>query len=358
MSNSYDHGGTVFTVARALGLSPGEILDFSASINPLGMSPLVRTALTGALDSLVHYPDTGHTEFKQALANYHRLPVHNFTIANGSTELIYNLPTILPGNRAVVISPSFSEYVRALNQCHWEVEHFVLAPEGDFPIDLARLERALTGGVDALFLCNPGNPSGTLYPQSVIESIYHLCQSTGTFLVLDEAFMDFCEEDSAKRMIADSDSAVLLRSMTKFFGIPGLRLGYAICNDRLAERLDSIGGPWSVNTLALAAGEAALQDIRHNQDTLEFIRRERSTLYEQLAQFPQLKLYPSSANYLLIELLNGQTSRKIKEHLLSHRIMIRDCANFTGLTDRFFRIAVRTNEENTLLIENMGRILE
>ena len=356
MSLSYDHGGNVFTVARALGVTASQILDFSASINPLGMSPLVRAALMHALDTLVHYPDSSHAELKQALADYHRLPAQNFTIANGSTELIYNLPAMVPGKKALIISPSFSEYVRALTQHGWEIEHFVLTPESGFAIDLARLEQAVAGGVDALFLCNPGNPSGILYPQSVVEAVYRLCQSAGTFLVLDEAFMDFCEEGSAKRLFADCDTAIILRSMTKYFAIPGLRLGYAICNETLAERLDLMGGPWRVNTLALAAGVAALQDTAHNSRTLEFIRQERTMLCEHLRQFSQLKLYSSSANYLLIELLNGQTSREIKEHLLSQKILIRDCASFTGLTGKFFRIAVRTGEENRRMLECLRRI--
>lgn len=357
MSHSYDHGGNIFAVARTLGVTTGQILDFSASINPLGMSPLVRASLLRSLDSLVHYPDTSHKELKQALANHHGLSSTNFTIANGSTELIYSLPALLPGNKALIISPSFSEYVRALTQCHWEIGHFVLTPESDFSIDLASLERTLAD-VDVLFLCNPGNPSGTLYPQSVIESINYLCQSTGTFLVLDEAFMDFSEEASSKRILANCEDAVILRSMTKFFGIPGLRLGYAISNERVAERLNSQGGPWSVNTLALAAGEAALLDIPHIIETIEYICAERMALVESLRRFAQLKLYPSSANYLLIEIMNGQTARNIKEQLLKHRIMIRDCANFIGLTDRFFRIAVRTNEENRLLTEHLGGILK
>src|SRR6185369_16756814 len=116
MSRSYDHGGTIFSVARTLGVTADRILDFSASINPLGMSPLVRNALIGSLDTLVHYPDSSHEELKQALAQFHNLPPAHFSIANGSTELIYHLPTILPGNKALIISPSFSEYVRALDQ--------------------------------------------------------------------------------------------------------------------------------------------------------------------------------------------------------------------------------------------------
>ena len=357
MSHSYDHGGNIFTVARTLGVAPEQIIDFSASINPLGMSSLVHKSLICSLGSLVHYPDTSHKELKQALAKYHGLSSANFTIANGSTELIYNLPAMLHGKKALIVSPSFSEYVRALNQHHWDAQHFILTPESNFSIDPDALELALADGIDVLFLCNPGNPNGTLYPQRTIEKIYSLCLSAGTFLVLDEAFMDFCEEASAKRMIIHSDNAIVLRSMTKFFGIPGLRLGYAISNATIAERLDTMGGPWSVNSLALAAGTAALQDVQHNQGSLEFIRQERRRLFEALAQFP-FKLYPSSVNYLLVEIREGMTSRELKERLLLHRIIIRDCSSFMGLSERFFRVAVRSGDENNVLLECLAKIFK
>lgn len=358
MSHSYDHGGNIFTVARTLGIAPEQLHDFSASINPLGMSSMVRKSLICSLDSLVHYPDTSHKELKQALAEYHSLSANHFTISNGSTELIYNLPAMLPGKKALIISPSFSEYVRALNQHHWEAEHFILTPESHFSIDTGKLELALAKGIDVLFICNPGNPNGGLYPQRVIEKIYSICLSTGTFLVLDEAFMDFSEEASAKRMIVHSDNAVILRSMTKFFGIPGLRLGYAICNKTFAEHLDSMGGPWSVNSLALAAGVAALKDSMHNMESLEYIRQERRTMCERLGQFSQIRLYPSSTNYLLVEIKGDMTSGELKERLLSHRILIRDCASFMGLSNKFFRIAIRTGDENKKLLECLGNILK
>jgi threonine-phosphate decarboxylase len=310
------------------------------------------------VDSLIHYPDTSHSDLKLTLAKFHDLPSAHFTIANGSTELIYNLPAMLSGRRALIISPSFSEYVRALHQRHWEVQHFVLTPESDFAIDMDKLELVLAGGIELLFICNPGNPNGTLYPLRVIEQVYTLCQSSGTFLVLDEAFMDFCEETSAKGMISQGENAVLLRSMTKFFAIPGLRLGYAISNPSLAERLDAMGGPWSVNTLALAAGSAALRDTLHNKNSLEYVQRERCLLLDGLKQFPQLKAYPSKANYLLVEIKGGMTSRELKEKLLLQRILIRDCASFMGLSEYFFRIAVRTGDENKRLLECLGKILK
>lgn len=351
MSRLYDHGGNVFTVARSLGVEPGQILDFSASINPLGMSPMVRDALVGSLDTLLHYPDSSHTELKEALARFHGLSAANFTIANGSTELIHNLPALLSGDKALILSPSFSEYVSALSQHKWEITHLILKPEDGFLIDMEKLRSAISSGVDLLFICNPGNPAGLLYPPQVIEKIQNICLAAGTFMILDEAFMDFCEGNSAKRMIALGDNAVVLRSMTKFFSIPGLRLGYAISNANFADRLDQAGGPWRINSLALIAGVAALQDVLHNQKSLEFIRQERCRLFEGLGKFPQLRPYPSSANYLLVEIMGEITSCQLKERLLRQRILIRDCAGFAGLSDKFFRIAVRTIEENNKLLK-------
>ena len=357
MSHSYDHGGNVFTFARSQGIAPEQVLDFSASINPRGMPHLVRKALIAALDSLVHYPDSSHSELKLALAQYHNLTPANFTIANGSTELIYNLPVMLPGKRALIISPSFSEYVRSLTEHQWEIRHFELKPENGFTIDMDLLEQTLSAGFDLLFLCNPGNPTGTLYPEQVIEKISLLCRSAGPFFVLDEAFMDFAEESSSKQMIVQSDNALILRSMTKFFGIPGLRLGYAISNAALAERLDAMGGPWSVNSLALAAGVAALQDSEWSLESLAYVTKERQTLLKGLEQFKEFKIYPSNTNYLLVEIKGDLTSRQLREQLLPYRILIRDCANFIGLSEQFFRVAVRSDKENKRLLECLGRVI-
>lgn len=358
MSYTYDHGGNAFSTARQLGVTPDEIIDFSASINPLGLSALVRKSIICALDSLAHYPDSSHHDLRLALAKHHHLPPANFALANGSTELIYNLPAMLPGKKALIISPSFSEYVRALSQHHWEIQHFILSPDNDFCIDTDKLEQTLASGIDVLYLCNPGNPNGTLYPHQVIEKIHGLCSASGTFLVLDEAFMDFCEDASAKRFVVQDDNAIVLRSMTKYFGIPGLRLGYAICNSTLAEHLDAMGGPWSVNTLAQVAGVAALQDCTHNQQTIDLIRQERRNLHENLERFPQFKVYPSNVNYLLVEIKAGLTARELRERLVQERILIRDCSSFIGLSEAFFRVAVRTREENNRLLECLKRILE
>ena len=223
-------------------------------------------------------------------------------------------------------------------------------PGNNFELDADALKHALAEGFDALYLCNPGNPSGHLYPLEIIEQIHGVCIASGTFLVLDEAFMDFSEDASAKHIIVGGDNAVILRSMTKFFGIPGLRLGYAIAGNTLSERLDAMGGPWNVNTLALTAGVAALQDTGYIHQTIGLIQQERQNLFAQLSQFPMFKVYPSSANYLLVEITRNITAMELKERLLQSKILIRDCATFTGLSPQFFRIAVRTKAENDRLV--------
>jgi threonine-phosphate decarboxylase len=319
---------------------------------------MVRKAIICSMDSLVHYPDSSHKELKQALAEQHGVLPANIVVANGSTELIYHLPAMLPGRRALIVSPSFSEYVRALGQQHWEADHFILRHENDFLLDLEALEQNLAGGYDALYLCNPANPGGTLYPLRIIEQVYSLCIASGTFLVLDEAFMDFCEEGSAKRFMVKGDNGIVLRSMTKFYGIPGLRLGYAIASSTLAERLDAMGGPWSVNTLALTAGVAALQDSEHNNRTIEYIRRERRRLFEKLSEFRQFKVFPSSVNYLLLQMVDGTSSWEIRDKLMQQLILIRDCASFMGLSSQFIRVAVRTVEENERLVRGLKSVLK
>lgn len=357
MSHSYEHGGNLISMARQRGFSPADSIDFSASINPLGISPLVREAITGALDTLVHYPDNDCGELKQTLSRIHGVPADYFAIANGSTEIIYNLPALLPGKSALIISPSFSEYAYALLQHHYEVRHLILSPDNGFALDMEALAIALEEDYDALYLCNPGNPSATLYPREVVEQIYALCRDADTFLVLDEAFMDFCEEASAKESIIASDHGIVLRSMTKFYGFPGLRLGYAMAAPPLIERLTSMGGPWSVNTLAQVAGVAALNDEEYARRSIEYVAGLREGFSQALSGFPQLTVYPSSANFLLVQLDSSMTSTELKERLVEKQILIRDCSSFTGLSNRFFRVAVRTEGENARLLECLGEIL-
>jgi len=357
MSEIFDHGGGVFALARLMGVSPEDLLDFSANINPLGPPAGVREAFIESFARLVHYPDRDAAELRNALASFHEVAPSQVAVSNGSTELIYLLPRLIAGNSALIVAPAFSEYVRALERSGWESRHFALSPGNGFALSLDNLATKLEEGFELLFLCNPANPSGTLLPLEEIARIHALCRRTGTFLVLDEAFMDFREEESAKALIAGSNGGIVLRSMTKFYAIPGLRLGYAIGPEEIISRCTAMLEPWSVNTPAQAAGCAALADADYRSRTIARNTEERDCLSRGLAALPGVKPYPSAANYLLSRLENGMSAAQLRDALLEYRIIIRDCSNYEGLDERYFRVAVRSREENCRLLTALADAL-
>ena len=356
----FAHGGNVFAVARHLGIAPEELLDFSASINPLGPPAGVKPAVMAALDRAIHYPDDGAVELKEALASHHCVSPGNITVANGSTELIHLLPRLFPKGRALIVAPPFAEYARALERCGWEWDYFQLKEEAGFRLDTAGLRQRLQEGWDLLFLCNPNNPAGSVHPPHDIARVVDLCRETDTFLILDEAFIDFCPEASAAGLLLSEPEAVIFRSLTKFFAIPGLRLGYSIAHPEVSRRLTDLREPWSVNVVAQAAGLAALADAGYRQRTLTLIREEAAFLCAGLKAIPGLAPFPTAANYLLvrIEASPGLTAAAVRDRLLERRILIRDCANFPGLDARYFRVAVRSREENLRLLDGLRWVLE
>jgi len=357
MTDILDHGGTVFALARALGIAPEELSDFSASINPLGPAPGVREALSDSFNRIVHYPDREAAELRRALAGFHGIDASRIAVSNGSTELIHLLPRILPGRKGLIVAPAFSEYARSLERAGWETDYLILGPGDGFAFSLELLEERLAEGFDLLFLCNPANPTGALLPLTVVEKIHTLCGNAGTFLVLDEAFMDFCEEESAKRVICAGAGGIILRSMTKFYAIPGLRLGYAMGPAEVIERCSALLEPWSVNTPAQVAGVASLADPEYHALTIRYCAEQRSFLARGLSSLPGLKPCPSVANYLLVELRNGLSAAELRGELVRKRILIRDCSNFVGLDGRFFRVAVHGRDDNRRLLAALAEVL-
>lgn len=356
MSNSHEHGGNVFAVARSLGISSEGIIDFSASINPLGMAPGVRQALADCVERLLHYPDKGAAELRECLAAYHGVSAAQVAVANGSTELIHLLPRMVGGGRGLIVAPAFAEYACALEKSGWQIDYLILDQEDGFSLSLPNLAKKLAGRYDMLFVCNPGNPTGALIPKSDIATLLELTRENGTFLVLDEAFIDFCEGESAKDLVGSYPRAVLLRSMTKFFAIPGLRLGYAIGAPETIGAIASLQDPWSVNTAAQVAGIASLGDAAYCERTRRYVSGERERLAAALAGLPGLRVFPSRANYLLVRLGNGTSAAQLRARLLERGVLIRDCGNFEGLDGGFFRVAVRLRGENDRLLELLGEI--
>jgi len=348
------HGGDVYHLARILGVELADLLDFSANINPLGFPPGLAGAVQEALREIVHYPDRRSLKLRAALAASHHLTPEEILVGNGSTELIYLVARALRPRRGLIVTPAFSEYEHALDLARVPAAFHPTGESDNFT--LAAVLEPQAG--DLVFLAHPASPSGVLLEPELFLRVAARCEATGAYLLLDEAFVDFVEEASVKIHLGRFPRLMILRSFTKFFGIPGMRLGFLLGAPELVARLSGAQEPWSVNTMAQAMGRACLADPEYMRRTRALIQRERQFLLDRLAALPGLSPFPSVVNYLLVKLTRpGMTAAALRERLLAHRIVIRDAGNFRGLDERFFRLAVRGREENERLLKALEECL-
>ncbi len=354
MEKTPPHGGDVYHLARTLGLDLSELLDFSANINPLGFPPGINGAIQEALGEIVHYPDRRCLELRRDLAAYHCLSLDEILVGNGSTELIYLVARALRPKQALIVAPAFSEYEHALKVAQVPVAYQVTTEAQNFTL----AEPLDPQGADLVFLASPASPSGVLpAPELLVESAARL-EAAGVHLLLDEAFIDFVEEASLKTQLARFPRLMILRSFTKFFGIPGMRLGCLLAAPALIQRLAAVQEPWSVSTLAQAMGRACLREHDYMARSRALVHQERQYLLTGLESLPGLQPFPSAVNYLLVKLTRPDwTAASLQKALLTRKVVIRDASNFRGLDERFFRLAVRRREENQQLLEALRQFL-
>lgn len=358
---SFPHGGNVYEIARRLECSPDDLLDFSASINPLGPPPGLWEEFQREFPRLRHYPDISNRALIQALSALHGVPTDGIVVGNGSTELIYWLARALRLKSALIAVPTFSEYQRAFELEEVRLHRLVTAEENLFQPALREIESCLNRArADAVLLTHPGSPSGALMRPDVRQWVLDTCGVEGWTAIVDEAFIDFSEKDSLKSELTETTPLVLIRSMTKFYAIPGLRLGYLLTSPALASRIRRFIPPWSINAFAQIAGVFCAAQAAYRAATLDLIQREREFLASCIQESGLGRPFPGSANYLLVRIDDAlPAAGTLQCDLLErHRILIRDCANFDGLNDRFFRVAVRLPEENRRLLAALGEWVE
>ena len=343
------HGGNIYYYSRKYGIPERDILDFSASINPLGPPESALKALAQAVPSLVNYPDPDCTALREALSARMGVDGGSIVFGNGSTELIYLLPRALAPKKVLVTAPGFSDYERAARLAGCEVLYLTLREENRFEPDMDALRGALEG-IGLFFLCNPNNPTGALLKKDAVREITGIASGMGVTTCVDEAFMDFVPGESVVGEAAEQDGVAVLRNFTKFYAMPGLRLGYLVAGPGLAEKLRRAQEPWSVNTLAQAAAAAALSDAGFARASLRLMDAEREYLCRALSGLPGLEPFPASANFILVK-LKGIASAELAEALARRGILVRDCGNFRGLDGEFVRVAVRTRSEDERLVE-------
>ncbi len=349
--NRTGHGGNIHAVLQSAGQEYGQILDFSANINPLGPPEWFRPMVSRELEKTLHYPDPDYSLLVQAIANFYSIDPATVIPSNGSTELLYTLPRILGCQRAVIPVPSYIDYVRAVKLAGMIIQTVPLQESQDFQLDPAALADIIEAD-DLVIFASPNNPTGALVSPGTILSL--ASDFPQTIFLIDEAFLDFVEEGES--VCAKRDNVLTLNSMTKFFGVPGLRLGFGVFPVKIAQQVQELMPPWTLNSLAQAFGTECFKDLEYHHSSRITARELRVELAEGLKPFTQLKVYPSNANYLLVKLLDSSTSQELSVKLLQRGILIRCCDNYEGLGDSFFRIAVRTREENGQLLDVLHEI--
>lgn len=336
------HGGNIY--------SREVKYDFSANINPLGMPESAVRAVTDSAHLWERYPDPNCTELVNALAQKYSVTSGQLAVGNGAADLIYRIVNALKPRKCLVTAPAFSEYEKALSESGCKITYYELCEEDDFEVkeDICGL---IDENTDLVFITSPNNPTGRTVSSDIIRKLLEKCAENSCILVCDECFIGFTDhpsENTALRFI--NPSLIILNAFTKIYAMPGLRLGYAVCGSvAAAERIRSTGQYWSVSVPAQAAGIAALACEDYPDKTRRLVSEEREFLVNAL-EGTGIKVFRSDANFILVK-----TSSDLYNALLSEGILIRCCSSYRGLNEEYFRIAVRTHEENVKLAEAVRR---
>lgn len=344
------HGGDLFSYRQQF---PGkQVLDFSANINPLGLADRVRQALMTCADDCLHYPDPLCRELCSALAGYEHLPESWILCGNGASDLISRIAWGIRPQTALLLAPTFADYERALTPTGCSVRYYHLREENNFLVDEHILEAI--SGCNLVFLCNPNNPTGSIIAPDLMKRILDHCREQNATLVIDECFMDFLppDEQCSMKPHLGGGNLLILKAFTKIFAMPGLRLGYLLCADStLLARIEQSGPSWAVSIPAQRCGVAAIQAASCLNELAQLLPGWRKQVADGLRDLG-CKVYPSSANYMLF-----RSEKGLAEAVRPHGLMIRDCSNYIGLEEGFYRTAVRTAEENTVLLQTLEAVL-
>ncbi|MCQ2491775.1 MAG: aminotransferase class I/II-fold pyridoxal phosphate-dependent enzyme [Lachnospiraceae bacterium] len=356
------HGSDLEKVEQIFGIKKEDIVSFGANVNPLGISPMLRDNLASHIDAITSYPDREYTDLRKAISRYVGADFNRIMVGNGSTELIGLFIQIQNPKKAMLISPTYSEYEREILLSGGTCTYHFLQEEDDFHLNVDALLSSLTSEYDLLIICNPNNPTSTIIPRPDMDRIVGTCKELGIFVLVDETYIEFTQNMEAFTSIPLTDTydnMVILRGISKFFASPGLRLGYAICNNPgLYEEMSKIKNPWTINSLAGVAGEIMFSDEAYIKASKEFTYEERAYCLDRLEKMPYAKAFDSYGNFILVKISKDDlTSYGVFEACIKKGFMIRDCADFAGLDDHFIRFCFMEHEHNEGLMDVLETLL-
>jgi len=358
------HGGNGHTLVEGFGVPGDPVIDFSASVNSLGPSPNMRRALSGMEGLLAEYPDSDSRLFSKKVSEYLNISPEWILVTNGSTELIHLLPQLLEcGKEALILNPCFSEYERAfrLNKTH--VHSLEFDAESQFLMSSDDVVGCIQNQkeIGLLVLGHPNNPTGHLWDTKSLKALVDYCESQKVVLAVDETFIDFSgEQNSALQWMQGNRCLVVVRSMTKFFGLAGVRLGYGVMHPDLKDKLKEYQVPWSVNAIAQKMGIVALEDDKYSTLIRKTVDEQRLRLFSGLNALSGIRVFPSQSNFFLFQLSDPcfEKAHQLYINLMKGGVLIRNCGNFSGLDNSYFRVAVRTERENQILITRLKAHLD
>ena len=354
------HGSDIEKICSYYNLKKENIVKFGANVNPLGLSPKAGRAIAEHVDILSSYPDREYTSLRNTISSYCNIPADFILPGNGSSELISLLIQERAPKHTLILGPTYSEYSRELSFSGSTQEYYHLQESNDFEPDIPDLCRKLEQGYDFLILCNPNNPTSSAITQEELRRLIGFCAEKNIFVMIDETYVEFAEnmdEITAVPLTNFYNNIIILRGTSKFFAAPGLRLGYAITgNPDLIKAINTRKNPWTINSLAVIAGELMFTDTDYIEKTKSLISKERSRIYEAFASHPDFKAYVPKANFMLLRLLReDMNADEMFDRTIRERMMIRNCSTFPFLDNKYIRFCFMEPEDNTRLMECLMR---
>lgn len=356
MLEQFGHGGDIKTAEEAFGYAGDQFLDYSSNMNPWGPPKVVKTIFEEGWKQVNRYPDPAVRKLRQKLSETYQIPMESILVGNGAAELIDLSVRVLNSEVTAITRPSFSEYEEAIEKQKGQIYEIPLKIEHDFILQMSDVVKAPTN-VDTLFLGHPNNPNGKLIPSSILQFLRNAKKN----IIIDEAFIDFVphgETHSLLQQAAETEGLFVIRSMTKFFAIPGIRLGFIVAHPDWIRQMQRLQVQWSVNHLAQEIGTAVLDEADYIDKTKRWLQEERVWMTKQLEALG-LKVFPSDVNFLLFSIPSTCSIRisSLQDSLGKRGVLIRDASRFKGLDSSYGRLAIRLRKENERLIGEMRQIL-
>ncbi|WP_371804124.1 aminotransferase class I/II-fold pyridoxal phosphate-dependent enzyme [Candidatus Lokiarchaeum ossiferum] len=357
--NHASHGGEVYSQ----NLNNKKILDFSVNVNHLFKKSIVDMDLKDLLETIDLYPDSNSTRLKELLIKIsnNAFTRNQIIVGNGAMDLItvFSDAFFTKNDEIIVVQPTFTEYEWAITKNQAKIINIFRLPENDFKLPMAEIFEFLSQSPKAIFICNPNNPNGSLDAHNDIKNILKQALNSETLVFLDEAFIEFVEKTPrTNEMLEQCPNLFICRSFTKFYGIPGLRIGYGLGSQQMISKMKSYQNLWSVNTVAQELMGRLIGNTHLQELSREYYTKERKFMFDEINSLYGFKPYPSNANFLLVNLENlGMNSADVKTRLVESNILIRDCATLKGLNDKFIRIAIKDHESNLKIIQEFKKIV-